>query len=242
MSVDIVKQRYEIYDKVIDIAKQFRELNKLIEKRPITWKDRYKLNCLKRKIAGSYKPIIENQIDKLENELFDNSNLEVLNKIKTLENEFQKFIDSTHRTGLKRIIHSFDYDDDDDYGNDYGDIEFKPKFFKAVMSGNYDLCEALLNEGYNPNMEQQHVNGNDSHYSAPTPIYDAIEFGHINICELLLDHGAEFYLCDFKGRTPLQFACVKGQVEVCEFFKYYTRNQKLKTYRRRQHLIAALES
>ena len=89
MSVDIVKQRYEIYDKVIDYAKQFRELNKLIEKRPITWKERYKLDCLKSSCAGSYKPKVENEIKKLENELVDYFNMKVLKNIKALIKEYK---------------------------------------------------------------------------------------------------------------------------------------------------------
>jgi hypothetical protein len=249
MNADMIKQRNEFYDKVIDYAKQFRELNKLIEKRPITWRDRYKLNWLKSYCDVYQKPKVEIKIakEKLENELFDYSNLEVLKKIKVLKKEYKMFIDSGRIKGLNKIIYCLDSDKKPTYDvvehNDDEQLEYKANFFKAVMSGNYDLCKKLLDRGYYPNMEYYNVNNNDySHYSTPTPIFDAIEFGHINICELLLDRGANYYTHDFKERTPLEFACEKGQVEVCEFFKYYTRDQKLKTYRRRQHLIAALES
>ena len=57
-----------------------------------------------------------------------------------------------------------------------------------------DLLRMLLEAGANPN-----IPGGDDNY---TPLHDAVEAGHVQIVELLIERGADKKLRDKIGRTP----------------------------------------
>lgn len=80
----------------------------------------------------------------------------------------------------------------------------------ACRGGYYELAEALLLLGANPNVCGYHREAN-------TPLIWAAIQGNIPLADLLLAHGAEVDFRDSFEWTPLHNACYHGQLEMVRF-------------------------
>ena len=81
--------------------------------------------------------------------------------------------------------------------------------FKAAVFGHAGIALRLLQAGANVN-EQGPANG-------MSPLHDAVFRGRIEVAKLLLQYGADRSLKDYSGRTPMDFA--KGRPELEDLFR-----------------------
>jgi ankyrin repeat protein len=60
-----------------------------------------------------------------------------------------------------------------------------------------------------------------------TPLYTAVEEGHLEICQLLIEYGADVNKCpcgewaaelNISQQTPLLLACIKNNTQVSSLF------------------------
>lgn len=51
-----------------------------------------------------------------------------------------------------------------------------------------------------------------------TPLHYAAHRGHVDMCRLLLDHGADMKALDSNGRNAMQQAALEGMGAVCKLF------------------------
>ena len=82
----------------------------------------------------------------------------------------------------------------------------------AILDQDIDEVQRQLNAG---------VDVNEENAIGYTPLHYAAAGGHIDIVELLIEHGANINATDSsnKGATPLDYAHWKGQMEVVEVLK-----------------------
>ncbi|XP_040895359.1 cyclin-dependent kinase 4 inhibitor C isoform X2 [Toxotes jaculatrix] len=79
---------------------------------------------------------------------------------------------------------------------------------QVVMLGNTAVAEALLQKGANPNVRDP--------VCELTVIHDAARDGFADTVRVLIDHGADANLVDWKGNLPLHLAASKGHLEVVQ--------------------------
>ena len=80
---------------------------------------------------------------------------------------------------------------------------------------------SILDAAFGGNIEavKQHIAAGadvNAKYEGWTPLHTAVEGGHKEIAELLIDNGADVNAMDKDGRTPLHFASAKGHKEIAE--------------------------
>jgi ankyrin repeat protein len=75
--------------------------------------------------------------------------------------------------------------------------------------GKTERCLTLLREGADVNTEDAWEN---------TALHNAIRKGHLDICKILLDHGASLGAKRFGALTPFEFAVYHGQIEIVDYF------------------------
>ena len=82
----------------------------------------------------------------------------------------------------------------------------------AILDQDIDEVQRQLDAG---------VDVNEENAIGYTPLHYAAAGGHIDIVELLIEHGANINATDSsnKGATPLDYAYWKGQMEVVEVLK-----------------------
>ncbi len=78
---------------------------------------------------------------------------------------------------------------------------------KAVLSGNAEALEFLLNRGFGVN---------EKNNSDVTALHEAAGRGHLDMVEMLMVHGAEVDTCDMRAFTPLHLATRNGHTDVVE--------------------------
>ncbi|RYP68603.1 hypothetical protein DL771_006575 [Monosporascus sp. 5C6A] len=92
--------------------------------------------------------------------------------------------------------------------------------FVALANGHRDAVKALLQLEHSPskdNITARLEYGRDfAAYKGQTLLSWAVEKGHKEIVQLLLDKGAEIDLKDSKSRTPLSWAAGKGHKEIVQ--------------------------
>eukprot|EP00455_Lapot_gusevi_P000497 TRINITY_DN10229_c0_g1_i3.p1 TRINITY_DN10229_c0_g1~~TRINITY_DN10229_c0_g1_i3.p1 ORF type:complete len:166 (+),score=10.84 TRINITY_DN10229_c0_g1_i3:78-575(+) len=69
----------------------------------------------------------------------------------------------------------------------------------------HSVRDFLLHKGTNPNRSDEY---------GYTPLHNAASSGHLEICELLLQHGASVNAAEC-GATPLHRAAFRGHTQVC---------------------------
>lgn len=80
----------------------------------------------------------------------------------------------------------------------------------AAWRGNTDIVVSILvKSAFQPNVNQQN---NDQE----TPLHCAAQFGHSAVCTLLLQHGADAGIRNFRRETALDLACEYGRFESAE--------------------------
>lgn len=52
---------------------------------------------------------------------------------------------------------------------------------------------------------------NKTHHRGLVPLHNACSYGHFEVTELLIQHGANVNACDLWQFTPLHEACCKGR-------------------------------
>lgn len=78
--------------------------------------------------------------------------------------------------------------------------------FTACQRGDLESVRRSLCHGADPNCR----------YRGQTPLMYAAECGHIPVCELLIENGADVEARDTYNRTALHHACQRLHVEVCK--------------------------
>ncbi|KAH8822334.1 ankyrin repeat-containing domain protein, partial [Flagelloscypha sp. PMI_526] len=76
---------------------------------------------------------------------------------------------------------------------------------RVARLGQTDLVDLLIQRGANVNRLDNWLE---------TPLHDAIAEGHLEVVQLLVEHGAELSL---GRRTALTFACMLGENQIAEF-------------------------
>ena len=89
---------------------------------------------------------------------------------------------------------------------DMTDSRGKSPFMRAIMSGDVETVEALLDCGAHPNVPAQGI-------ASFTPLTWAINMGQTEIVRLLVQRGADVNAVGRHGETPLRSAAMKGNVE-----------------------------
>ena len=84
----------------------------------------------------------------------------------------------------------------------------KQKFLHAVNAGNHDEVARYISRGANPAWKYGPRN-----FSA---LHGAALNGHVQIAELLLDHGWDLALVDTGGCRPLHFAAGEGHLQMIQ--------------------------
>ncbi len=78
----------------------------------------------------------------------------------------------------------------------------------SAKEGNLKVVQELLDQGFNVNLEDEKF--------GKTPLCWAAEYGHWDVAQLLLNHGADFALADSIGRKPLLWAARHGHERVVQ--------------------------
>jgi len=86
-----------------------------------------------------------------------------------------------------------------DYG--HGLIETDP-FLRAIAHGNIIQTQHMLDKGANPNYS--------THNQTHSPLHVAVFFGHADIAQLLIQHGARIDSPDYLGYKPLHWAALSN--------------------------------
>ena len=129
-----------------------------------------------------------------------------------------------------KIIHSIWDASDTLRGSNYEDLgvdlpEVKgvniPKyslddFFKFIEKGNVDKVKEFLDNGYDPNIENDSDVLLNTPYYGETPLHIASEEGHKEIVEVLLKHSADPNIKNRWDNTPLLMASFKGHKDIVE--------------------------
>lgn len=96
--------------------------------------------------------------------------------------------------------------EDSDLANAVSTDGFTPLGFAAYF-GKFEAAKTLVESGADPNA----ISKNDFHVA---PIHSALSGGHLNIVNLLLDHGADVNLAAGGGWTPLHYATDIGDADL----------------------------
>uniref|UniRef100_A0A8C6U0W4 Euchromatic histone-lysine N-methyltransferase 1b n=1 Tax=Neogobius melanostomus TaxID=47308 RepID=A0A8C6U0W4_9GOBI len=90
-------------------------------------------------------------------------------------------------------------------------LRFHPKqLFLSAKQGELRRVLLMLVDGIDPNFKMESHNKR-------TPLHAAAEAGHLEICHMLVQSGANLDMCDDDQRTPLMEACENNYMEVVRF-------------------------
>ena len=82
----------------------------------------------------------------------------------------------------------------------------QPALYDAAKAGDTDTVRNLLEQGVNPQAPNALI----------PPLNIAADNGHLEIVQLLLDHGADIAVLDLRGYSPLSLAARAAHVEVAQ--------------------------
>lgn len=86
---------------------------------------------------------------------------------------------------------------------------------EAASNNDFSLCKHLMDKRHYGELVAK-CNAKDS--EGRTPMHIAATFGHIKVCEVLLDYGENIDLnsCDNSDKTPLHLACINTQIQIAQ--------------------------
>lgn len=93
----------------------------------------------------------------------------------------------------------------------YSDDIQAQEFVKSAALGNIEQCKLMIEEGINVNVNTS--NG--------TALIAATQNEDIDLCKFLLEHGANLCVYDISKKTPLMYAAISGNIEICKLFMSY---------------------
>ncbi|XP_067868771.1 histone-lysine N-methyltransferase EHMT1-like isoform X5 [Heterodontus francisci] len=90
-------------------------------------------------------------------------------------------------------------------------LRFHPKqLYISAKQGEMQKVLLMLVDGIDPNFRAEHQNKR-------TPLHAAAEMGHVEICHMLVQAGANLDTCDEDQRTPLMEAAENNQLETVKY-------------------------
>uniref|UniRef100_UPI00398F0EBA histone-lysine N-methyltransferase EHMT1-like isoform X2 n=1 Tax=Pristiophorus japonicus TaxID=55135 RepID=UPI00398F0EBA len=90
-------------------------------------------------------------------------------------------------------------------------LRFHPKqLYLSAKQGEMQKVLLMLVDGIDPNFRAEHQNKR-------TPLHAAAEIGHVEICHMLVQAGANLDTCDDDQRTPLMEAAENNQLETVKY-------------------------
>ncbi|XP_078282522.1 histone-lysine N-methyltransferase EHMT1-like isoform X5 [Rhinoraja longicauda] len=90
-------------------------------------------------------------------------------------------------------------------------LRFHPKqLYISAKQGEMQKVLLMLVDGIDPNFRAEHQNKR-------TPLHAAAEIGHVEICHMLVQAGANLDTCDDDQRTPLMEAAENNQLESVKY-------------------------
>ncbi|XP_062930039.1 histone-lysine N-methyltransferase EHMT1-like isoform X5 [Mobula hypostoma] len=90
-------------------------------------------------------------------------------------------------------------------------LRFHPKqLYISAKQGEMQKVLLMLVDGIDPNFRAEHQNKR-------TPLHAAAEMGHVEICHMLVQAGANLDTCDDDQRTPLMDAAENNQLETVKY-------------------------
>ena len=116
--------------------------------------------------------------------------------------------------------------------NKANDINGSTLLIRAVINGNYNNTEILLENGANPNLQNCY---------GETSLHQAVENRNHKIINLLLDKEANPNIQQKDGETPMHIACVKGDYKIVKLMLHYGANPRVKTFNEMTALDYAIE-
>ncbi|EQA63560.1 ankyrin repeat domain-containing protein [Leptospira alexanderi] len=128
--------------------------------------------------------------------------------------------DETNARGETPLLTSLDQGNEDliriflEAGADTGKKDFagNTPLTKAVSTGNVRIVEMVfVNDHPTPNLEERNGEGY-------TPLLLAVDLGHFEIVEYLLDKGADFLKKNSEGRTILHLTALHNDSEILDLF------------------------
>ena len=119
-------------------------------------------------------------------------------------------------------------------------------FRNAITDKNYEVLDFFINNGVDIN-----YNKPDSVYPFnPTPLCVAARYVDLQMCQYLVEHGADMTITEKDGMRPYSIAVEKGDMEMAEYFKklepaeYHDKQNKmdqLKPFKLPKALISFVE-
>ena len=119
-------------------------------------------------------------------------------------------------------------------------------FRNAIIDKNYEVLDFFINNGVDIN-----YNKPDSVYPFnPTPLCVAARHVDLQMCQYLVEHGADVTITEKDGMRPYSIAIEKGDMEMAEYFKnlepdeyHYKQNKmdQLKPFKLPKGLVSFLE-
>ncbi|KAL6431696.1 hypothetical protein ACFW04_007321 [Cataglyphis niger] len=114
------------------------------------------------------------------------------------------------------------------------EMVFERGLWKAALDGDIERVERLLDRGHDPRQEDT---------SGYTPLHFAARHGHFEVCELLLNHGANVNaITPSIKATPLHRAATQGHVKTVETLLRHGANANLKDIDGKTALHRAISS
>lgn len=92
-------------------------------------------------------------------------------------------------------------------------IEYS-ELYESCFRGRERQCETILKRNVDMDLNIRDMYGR-------SPLYIASKYGHVNICKMLLDRGANVHLRDTNTFTPLHSASKFNKADVCALLLKY---------------------
>lgn len=133
---------------------------------------------------------------------------------------------STNR--LVNLINNFtdkSIDKNNSNSTNDNDKPFNPLLFKLIANDNMSQLEAILDKNLKKNLKQIDVNEQDK--DGDTPLHISVFLSNIIAIKLLFKYGADFYIKDKWGQTPLHRICFSmGENKSGEIIDIFIENNK----------------
>ena len=88
-------------------------------------------------------------------------------------------------------------------------------FFEAIERNEYWTVKRMIERGERDMFVMGPSTIDQSRFNGDTALTTASRYGHIEICKLLIENGAEVDTADENGVTALMMASHRGHIEIC---------------------------